>query len=62
MQKFRPLTKKGLIQAILEVMPELNPDFVRNAINNSSEIYFDVSAVPFWVSYFESELYDERKR
>lgn len=62
MQKFKPLTKEGLIKAVLAVMPEINPEFVRNVIKNASEIYFDVSAVPFWVSYFEAELYDERRK
>lgn len=61
MQKFNPLTKEGLVKAVLAVMPEINPEFVRNVIENSSEIYFDVSVVPLWVSYFEAELYDERR-
>lgn len=62
MQKFKPLTREGLVKVVLAVMPEINPEFVRNVIENSREIYFDVSAVPFWVSYFETELYDERRK
>ena len=60
MTKFRRITPEQLVQRVVSMIPEINPDYVRSVLSLDFYENLDVSDVPEWIQYFENSLYGRK--
>jgi len=58
--KFRRITPEQLVQRVVSMIPEINPDYVRSVLSLDFYENLDVSDVPEWIQYFENSLYGRK--